>query len=197
MIYQIKIKIAYFTYFILLLYYRHSPNKQLVDQDISRWAKELNIWSQNTETILIQLLRFHKQFRNIFYLRCNNIPNIIRTICKPDNSLILAEHNENNIVSGGAIYTIHAFGSIIRAKYIGHGCTFRQLTTIGTKATEKPMDAPTILNNVDFGANVVCIGDITIGNNSIIGAGSVVVKDVPDYAVVAGNPAKIIKYKAH
>ena len=42
---------------------------------------------------------------------------------------------------------------------------------------------------------VVIIGNITIGNNVTIGAGSVVVKDVPDNAVVVGNPAKIVKFK--
>lgn len=36
---------------------------------------------------------------------------------------------------------------------------------------------------------------ITIGNGAIIGAGAIVTKDVPPYAVVAGNPAKIIKYR--
>ena len=45
------------------------------------------------------------------------------------------------------------------------------------------------------GCHVAIIGDITIGNNVTIGAGAVVVKDVPDNAVVVGNPARIIKYK--
>ena len=36
---------------------------------------------------------------------------------------------------------------------------------------------------------------ITIGNGAIIGAGAIVTKDVPDYAIVAGVPAKIIKYR--
>lgn len=72
---------------------------------------------------------------------------------------------------------------------------FRQLTTIGVKSRERYLDCPTILNNVEFGANVTCIGNITIGNNAVIGAGAVVVKDVPDNAIVAGNPAKIIGYR--
>jgi acetyltransferase-like isoleucine patch superfamily enzyme len=38
------------------------------------------------------------------------------------------------------------------------------------------------------------IGDINIGNNVVVGAGAVVVKDVPDNCIVAGNPARIIKY---
>ena len=46
------------------------------------------------------------------------------------------------------------------------------------------------------GCHVIIIGDITIGNNVTIGAGAVVVKDVPDNAVVVGNPARIIKTKS-
>jgi serine O-acetyltransferase len=39
------------------------------------------------------------------------------------------------------------------------------------------------------------LGPVKIGNNVTIGAGAVVVKDIPDNCVVAGNPAKIIKFK--
>ncbi len=48
-------------------------------------------------------------------------------------------------------------------------------------------------NNVWFGGNVVVLPGITIGNNSVIGAGSVVTKDVPENSVVVGNPAKVVK----
>jgi acetyltransferase-like isoleucine patch superfamily enzyme len=52
-----------------------------------------------------------------------------------------------------------------------------------------------IKNDVWIGANSVIMPGITIGNGAIIGAGAVVTKDVPDYAVVAGVPAKVIKYR--
>jgi serine O-acetyltransferase len=52
---------------------------------------------------------------------------------------------------------------------------------------------PTIGDNVTIYANSVIIGGIKIGDNAIIGAGAVVVKDVPPKAVVAGNPAIILK----
>ena len=45
-----------------------------------------------------------------------------------------------------------------------------------------------------LGATVTIIGHVKIGNNVVVGAGSVVVKDVPDNCIVAGNPAKIIRY---
>jgi maltose O-acetyltransferase len=54
---------------------------------------------------------------------------------------------------------------------------------------------PTIIeDDVWIGANAVLLG-VKIGRGAIIGAGSIVVKDVPPYAIVGGNPAKIIKYR--
>lgn len=58
------------------------------------------------------------------------------------------------------------------------------VTTTG--ATHK--GRPTIRHNVSLGASVTIIGNIVV-----VGAGSVVVKDVPDNCIVAGNPAKIIR----
>lgn len=48
-------------------------------------------------------------------------------------------------------------------------------------------------DNVSLGANVVIVGGVKNGNNVTIGAGSIVVKDIPDNSVAVGNPAKVIK----
>lgn len=50
-------------------------------------------------------------------------------------------------------------------------------------------------NDVWIGRNAIIIAGCQVGNGAIIGAGAVVTKDVPDYAVVAGVPARIIKYR--
>jgi len=50
-------------------------------------------------------------------------------------------------------------------------------------------------NDIWLGANSVILSNITIGEGVIVGAGSVVTEDIPDFAVVAGNPARIIKYR--
>lgn len=50
-------------------------------------------------------------------------------------------------------------------------------------------------NDVWIGRNAVLLGGITIGDGAIIGAFSVVAKDIPPYAIVVGNPAKIIRYR--
>lgn len=46
-----------------------------------------------------------------------------------------------------------------------------------------------------LGDRVLICGNVTIGEGAIVAAGSVVVKDVPPYAIVGGNPAKVIKYR--
>lgn len=53
----------------------------------------------------------------------------------------------------------------------------------------------TIENDVWIGANVIVMDGVKIGNGAVIAAGAVVTKDVPSYAVVAGVPAKLIKYR--
>lgn len=51
----------------------------------------------------------------------------------------------------------------------------------------------TIGNNVWIGGNVIVLPGVTIGDNAVIGAGSVVTKDVPDNMIAAGNPCKVIR----
>jgi len=48
--------------------------------------------------------------------------------------------------------------------------------------------------DVWIGVNVTILPGVTIGENAVVGAGAVVTKDVPDNAVVVGNPARVIRY---
>jgi serine acetyltransferase len=94
---------------------------------------------------------------------------------------------------GAGVNIFHGHGLVVHsATLIGEYVTLRQNTTIGTA---KPNGGSPILgNHVDVGANVVIIGDIMIGNNAVIAAGSVVIHSIPEDVVVAGNPAKIVRY---
>ena len=57
-------------------------------------------------------------------------------------------------------------------------------------------DAPIYIgNDVWIGHRVIVLPGVHIGNGAVIGAGAVVTKDVPDYAIVGGNPARVIKYR--
>ncbi len=78
---------------------------------------------------------------------------------------------------------------------IGDNVSIRQNTTIGAKGYDGADNSPVIGNNVTIGPNVCIIGHVIIGNGVVIEAGAVVVKDVSENAVVAGNPARIIRMR--
>ena len=93
---------------------------------------------------------------------------------------------------GSGLIITHFNGIFVNALSIGKNCQIRQNCTIGVKRNGE--HGPTIGDNVEFGAGCKVLGEITIGNNVKIGANAVVVHDVPDNCVVAGIPAKVIKY---
>lgn len=78
---------------------------------------------------------------------------------------------------------------------IGDNVTLKHNTTLGNKESVegKDLGSPIIKNNVIIGPHSIIIGPIEIGENSIIGAGSVVVKSIPANSIAAGNPARVIK----
>jgi serine O-acetyltransferase len=73
---------------------------------------------------------------------------------------------------------------------VGKNCRLQECVNIG--ATNGSSDAPIIGDNVFIGTGAKIIGKVKIGNDACIGAGAVVVKDVPSGVTVGGVPAKVI-----
>lgn len=91
----------------------------------------------------------------------------------------------------GEVVVYHPIGLVISDNaHIESGVQLRQNTTIGTRVPFGP--APRICEGADIGANSVILGGITIGASAIVGAGSVVLQDVPPHSVAVGNPARIV-----
>src|SRR6516165_2174912 len=86
--------------------------------------------------------------------------------------------------------------------FVGHGVTFindsypRATVAEGHLQTEADwkVEATFVRKGASIGSGSTVLSRVTIGENAIVGAGSVVVKDVPANAIVAGNPAKILRY---
>jgi len=78
---------------------------------------------------------------------------------------------------------------------IGNNATLYQGVTLGGTGKEKGKRHPTLGNNVTVAAGAKILGNIKIGDNSVIGAGSVVIKDVPPDSTVVGVPGRIVKHK--
>lgn len=83
----------------------------------------------------------------------------------------------------------HGVGTVIGARCrIGNNCTIHQCCTLGDRNGGRPV----LGDNVTVYAGSLILGEICIGDNSIIGANSVVMKSYPDNSVIVGIPAKKI-----
>jgi serine O-acetyltransferase len=82
------------------------------------------------------------------------------------------------------------------ATVIGDDCLIRHGVTLGNAVHDDLSAAPRLGDRVHIGAGAKVLGGITVGNDVIIGANAVVVRDVPDHSVVGGVPATILKTTA-
>ena len=86
--------------------------------------------------------------------------------------------------------------------FVGHSVTFindsypRATTPEGELQSEKDwkVERTLVRKGASIGSGSTILSNVVVGEHAIVGAGSVVTRDVPDYAVVAGNPARVLRY---
>jgi serine O-acetyltransferase len=94
---------------------------------------------------------------------------------------------------GRRLFVDHGMGVVIgETTIIGDDVTLYQGVTLGGTGKEKGKRHPTLRNNVVVGGGAKILGNITIGENCRVGAGSVVLNDVPDNSTIVGVPGHII-----
>lgn len=97
---------------------------------------------------------------------------------------------------GKSFFIDHGDGVVIgETAEIGNNVIIYHQVTLGGTGKDHGKRHPTIHNNVIIGAGAKILGNIIIGEHCKIGAGSVVLKDVPAYSTVVGNPARIVRVK--
>ena len=95
-------------------------------------------------------------------------------------------------IGKGTVFPHDALGNVFHPEVkIGKNCKILHGVTMGGRAGHKGL--PIIGDNVLIGVHAQILGNVRIGNNSVVGAGAIVTHDVPDNVVVVGNPARILR----
>jgi len=95
---------------------------------------------------------------------------------------------------GRGLFIDHGMGVVIgETTEIGDNCTLYQGVTLGGTGKESGKRHPTLGNNVTVGSGAKVLGPFTVGDNSKIAAGAVVLREVPPNSTCVGVPARIVK----
>ena len=98
------------------------------------------------------------------------------------------------VALGRRVILEHQHGIVIHGNcVIGDDCVIRQGVTLGNKSVATRFEAPRLGNRVDVGAGAKVLGPVFVGDDAVVGANAVVVRDVPPAATAVGVPARIIK----
>ena len=168
---------------------------RLIKADYHRYSSLNKMGGAGKVKSFLKILLLERGFRFTFWWRLAGV----KSLFKPFFWLFYKHYfNKYGIQInastqiGGGLYIGHGLGVVINpTAIIGKNFTISQFCTIGSNKEH----AATIGDNVYIAPHCCIVEDVKIGDNSTIGAGSVVTHDVPKNAIVAGVPAKIIKYK--
>lgn len=137
-----------------------------------------------------RVLVYHK-ISHWFYIRKHFF--IARWLCEKAKRKTGIEIHPGATI-GKRLFIDHGSGIVIgETAIIGDDVTIYHGVTLGGVSTDKKKRHPTIGNNVMIGCGSIILGDIKIGNNVKIGANSVVLKNVRSNSTVVGIPAKKVK----
>lgn len=162
-------------------------NNPRFQEDLQVWVE----WKQPTTSSsrfgqFVCLMCDYKEFRNIAYYRMGKAQYLLRWLCPPLDSLYI--HCKD---IGGGFRIQHGFATIINAERIGKNVKIFQQVTIGYNGDKRPV----IGDNVEICCGAKVLGGITIGNDVIIGAQALIVKDIDSQTVMGGVLAQVVRRK--
>ena len=164
----------------------------LIKSDLYRYHGKVSF------LLFVKSIFFNKGFKFAFWLRLakhnqyNRLAGIFPKLMFSYYKRVLVSDINYRAQIGYGFCIRHVFSTTFGANtVIGNNFTIIHSVTIAGKRGCYPV----IGDNVYLGAGCCVLGGINIGNNVVVGANAVVTKDIPDNAVVVGNPGQIISYK--
>lgn len=173
-------------------------SRNMNPSDISFFALVVEDFRTNDSSV------FHQGFLMLLIHRFGNLrmsirwkilrilPTLAYRVLNKLTQILFGMKLDYTVQVGRRVKLEHFGGMILGAREIGNDVWIRQNTTFGIRSVEDVHAKPTIGNSVDIGAGAVIVGSTTIGDNSIIGANTVVFSNVPPNSVVMGVPGKVI-----
>lgn len=184
---RITFSLLFFWLYIphLICYCLCGMSRSLTNKDVQRMCKQIGL---DVPTILglLYLLHTDRYYRVIFYHRIGPVAKAVIGWYRPGDRYFIIPPSTK---IGGGIFVAHPYSTVLNAESIGDNFTCIHCTTIGKKEGKRAI----IGDNVTLGAHCCIIGGVRIGNNVQVGAGTTVVKDIPDNCVVVGSPSRILK----
>lgn len=162
-----------------VLCYAVVKNRKHIAADVAAYKAEYKGGS------LLSFLTYNRSFRTLFYHRIGGISKLISWLAPGQVTLTIPKTTK----MGEGVLLFHSYGTILNAREIGGGCRIVCNITLGDKKGKTPI----IGKHVEILPGAVIAGDVTIGDNCVIGPNAVVYKSIPANCVVVGNPAFILK----
>jgi len=173
-------------FWILIAIVFRSEIKATFDRDpaATNYVEVLLTYSGLHATIIYRITHALRNFK---------IPFLPRLVSQLGRFLTGIEIHPGATVGKG-FFIDHGMGVVIgETSIVGDNVTLFQGVTLGGTGKERGKRHPNIGNNVVIGTGAKVLGNITVGDNSYVGANAVVIKDVPPNSTVVGVPGRITK----
>lgn len=157
-------------------------------------AQRLRLWMWNADFRVVACYRFDRAARR--YQAEHRIAGLpARVVSAVWRRRVMTIHHadiDHRAQIGPGLFLMHHTGVFIGPAVIGDNCVLHHNVTIGQRVASGDHGVPRVGHDVWIGPGATVTGEVTIGDGATISAGSIVSRDVPARALVAGNPGRVI-----